>query len=344
MLSALMVVLLVGCGKKEAGDVVEDLSSKLDKMTGYQATGQMQLFTSEQPLDYSLEIWHQKENYYRIALTNQQKDVTQIVLRNDEGVFVLTPHLNKSFRFQSDWPNEKGQVYLYQTLVESIMDDENRQFTEDEENETYVFQVAANYNNSDLASQRIWFNKDDYTPKKVEISNANGDVLVLIEFDEFVFDPGFDAEDFDMKKNMETSALSSLPVMVDAHEKSQENESATNGETEDHFGVILPQYTPAGIVQNQIEDVEWNGTQAVAVKYSGDYHYSILETFPQEQTVAAPWGEVIDLGFTQAVLYGETQKTLHWLADGVEFRLSSGDLPKEEMIRVAQSMEGQIGK
>ena len=32
-----------------------------------------------------------------------QKDQSQIILRNEEGVFVLTPALNKSFRFQSDW-------------------------------------------------------------------------------------------------------------------------------------------------------------------------------------------------------------------------------------------------
>lgn len=49
-----------------------------------------------------------------------KKDVTQIVLRNDEGVFVLTPSQNKSFRFQSNWPDNQGQVYLYETLIRSI--------------------------------------------------------------------------------------------------------------------------------------------------------------------------------------------------------------------------------
>lgn len=340
LLAALILVLLVACGKKDEGDIVHELGSKLDKMSGYQATGQMQLFTSDQPLDYSIEIWHQKDNYYRIALTNQQKDVTQIVLRNDEGVFVLTPHLNKSFRFQSDWPNDKGQVYLYQTLVESVLDDEARMFVDDEENNAYVFEVAANYNNSELATQKIWVNKDDYTPKRVEISNANGDVLVLIEFTEFIFDPDFQTEDFDMKKNMETAVMPSLPVMIDEHVN--ENEEAE--EPRDHFGVIQPSYTPEGVEHQEVLDVDWNGEKAVSIKYSGEYNYSILETFPEERTVSAPWGEVVDLGFTQAVLYGETQQTLHWISDGVEFRLSSGDLPKEEMVNVAQSMQGQSGK
>jgi hypothetical protein len=37
-------------------------------------------------------------------------------------------------------------------------------------------------------------------------------------------------------------------------------------------------------------------------------------------------------------------KTLSWMDQGVEFRLSTADLPQEEMIKVAQSLENQIGK
>ena len=35
-------------------------------------------------------------------------------------VRVLTPTLNKSFKFQSDWPYNNSQVYLLQTLLSDI--------------------------------------------------------------------------------------------------------------------------------------------------------------------------------------------------------------------------------
>ena len=44
-------------------------------------------------------------------------------MRNEEGVFVLTPALNKSFRFQSDWPQNSSQAYLYESLVRDILQD-----------------------------------------------------------------------------------------------------------------------------------------------------------------------------------------------------------------------------
>ena len=100
--------LLAACGKKDAAAVVKDLNEVVGdgKLPG---AGVMTLHTGETPQQYKVEVWHQKPSYYRIALTNAKKDVTQIVLRNDEGVFVLTPSQNKSFRFQSDWPDNQGQ-------------------------------------------------------------------------------------------------------------------------------------------------------------------------------------------------------------------------------------------
>ncbi len=193
-------ILIAGCGTKNAETVVKDLDKVLGGMESYQGKGTMTLHTGAQPLEYQVEVWYKKPQYYRIALTNAKKDITQIVLRNDDGVFVLTPKLNKSFRFQSDWPQNQGQVYLYQTLVQSILLDNSRQFAADEN--AFVFDVMANYQNGSLARQKIWLNKDDYAPQKVEVSDSSANVMVDVKFDSFKFDAQFDAKAFDMAYNM----------------------------------------------------------------------------------------------------------------------------------------------
>src|SRR5690606_26064441 len=117
--------------------------------------------------EYEVEVWYKKPHYYRVSLKNTKKDVTQILLRNDEGVYVLTPHLEKSFRFQSDWPENGGQVYLYQSLLNSIIDDTSRKMIPSEK--TYQFEVLADYSqNQAMNKQRIWLDKD-YHPEKVEV-------------------------------------------------------------------------------------------------------------------------------------------------------------------------------
>ncbi len=70
----------------------------------------------------------------------QKKDQSQIILRNEEGVFVLTPALNKSFRFQSDWPQNSSQAYLYESLVRDILQDK-KNLTFEKTDKYYIFKT-----------------------------------------------------------------------------------------------------------------------------------------------------------------------------------------------------------
>ena len=161
-----IIMIVAACGKKDVGDVVKDLDETVGKLNSYQSSGKMVLLTGNEPQEYAVEVWYLNPHYYRISLTNQKKDITQIVLKNDDGVFVLTPSLNKSFRFQSNWPTEQGQIYLYQTLVQSIIKDEQRSFVDDSDQGAFVFEVAADYQNSSFARQKIWLEKNNYAPVK----------------------------------------------------------------------------------------------------------------------------------------------------------------------------------
>ncbi|EGL16442.1 hypothetical protein HMPREF9413_1684 [Paenibacillus sp. HGF7] len=156
-----------------------------------------------------MEVWYQQPHYYRISLTNEKKDITQVVLRNDDGVFVLTPHLHKSFRFQSDWPENQGQVYLFQSLAQSILLDTERQFTK--EGNSFVFDVAANYANSgQMARQKIWLDQKSLAPQKVEVSDSSSNVLVKLDFTQFEFGKKLEKDSFDMQRNMTSWDLKSL--------------------------------------------------------------------------------------------------------------------------------------
>lgn len=197
----LFVAVLSGCGGKNSDSVVKDLSKVSDNLESYRGSGEMILHTGQTPLTYQVEVWYQKPNYYRIALTSADRDITQIVLKNDQGVYVLTPQLKKSYRFQSDWPDNQGQVYLYQTLLRSISIDNSRQFTTDKD--AYVFDVmASNYNNGSFARQKIWLDKNNYAPKQVQVTDTNAQLMVEVKFTKFDFNTKFEKSAFDMQQNM----------------------------------------------------------------------------------------------------------------------------------------------
>ncbi len=348
-----VALIMTGCGKKDAASVVKDLNNVADKLESkqgaYQGSGTMTLYTGEQPQEYKVEVWYKNPSYYRISLANVQKDITQIVLRNDEGVFVLTPSLNKSFRFQSDWPDNQGQVYLYQTLVRGIVSDNNRQFVVDGDN--YVFEVAANYQSSALVRQKIWLDKKSYAPKQVQVSDSEAKVVVDVKFDNFKFDPEFTKDSFDMQKNMTAGAASENtvaevdengnPVVVpEGEEQSTPQVTAELGD----FGIIEPGYIPTGVEFKDSNKIESSKDHAVLIRYDGIYQYTIMESRPLDRAVSLAPGSVIDLGFTVGLLSGDEQQTLTWMNEGVEYRITSANLPVSEMMQIAASMEEQSGK
>lgn len=431
-------LVVAGCGKKDAGSVVKELDGVISKLQSYHAKGQMTFRTGQDPQEYDVEVSFQAPSFYRIALTNAKKDITQIVLRNDDGVFVLTPHLNKSFRFQSDWPENQGQFYLYQSYIQSILMDNERQFTSDEK--AYVFDVVANYQNGSLARQKVWLDKRNYAPQHVEVSDANSNVMVIVKFDQFEFGTKFEKDQFDMQRNMTGWNLKTLPTMTQGDSKAAEKSGATdskagagatggnegagaqgttqetggkgtaagqgagadakggatgtskdntagaaageskgtsvsgNGEgaktssaggdkgaasnggqaeatgakkdtsKQQSFGIIEPRYMPSGVKKQDVTELKLGEEQAVMLRYSGKYNYTLVESRPQVQTVSILPGDILDLGFTLGVVTGDAKKTLTWTYDGIEFRLSTGDLPETEMIKVAQAVQGEIGK
>lgn len=240
-------LVLSACGTKDAESVVKDLDKFINSMEGYRGTGTMTLHNGQQPQVYQVEVSYQKPEAYRIKLTNAEKNITQIVLRNDEGVFVLTPNQNKIFRFQSNWPQKQGQVYLYQTLVQSILLDGSRQFTTTED--AYVFDVMANYTSTSLARQKIWLSQDDYKPLQVEVSDSNATVLVDLKFNTFEFNPSFEESFFDTDSNMKSTS----------NQSTEQQPTSTEEQSE---GSVAPGDDGVGM-ENEPVDNEENGENSV---------------------------------------------------------------------------------
>jgi outer membrane lipoprotein-sorting protein len=318
--------------------VVKDIEKLVGNLESYHAEGVMVLNTGQEPQEYGVVVSFQKPEYYRIALTNEANDVTQIVLRNDEGVFVLTPHLNKSFRFKSDWPNNQGQAYLYQTIAEAIVHDNERQFAAEED--AYVFDVMANYHNASLVRQKIWLSKEDYKPQRVVVTDADANEMVTVTFNHFEFNKTFETNWFDMQRNMTSVSIPSLPVLAG------EGEAAHQQQAVESVGIIYPAYVPEGVEEGAPIEMKLGERDAVMIRYTGNYSYTLVQAKAAESRMASSaYGQVMDLGETVGVLIGEGDyQTLLWTSDGVDYQLTSANLPSREMVEIAKSTFGQTGK
>jgi outer membrane lipoprotein-sorting protein len=332
--TGLMVIfVLAACGTKSQDDVVKELNSKIDNLSGYKANAKMTLKMGTDSQVYNVEIWHKDPAYYRVNLKNTQKEQNQMILRNDEGVFVLTPALNKSFRFQSDWPLNSSQAYLYESLIKDIIEDKSAKFSSTKE--YYVFETKTRYqNNKMLPFQEIKLNKSDLSPAVVKVMDPDRTALVTVEFSKVKFNASFDKNDFDMKKNM-TRAQLNLPAMGKLKDNS--------------FTVKYPTFQIAGTKLIEEKNVKMEDGKRVVLTYDGKKPFTLVQEKMAAKTAAATpditstfvSGQPVDLGFTIGAM---TDHSITWSQDGVDYMLASKKLSKDELIEVAESVQGDMVK
>ncbi|MGN1401915.1 MAG: outer membrane lipoprotein carrier protein LolA [Bacillus sp. (in: firmicutes)] len=321
--SVMIVFSLAACGQKSQEDVVQSLSKKVEQMKSYKAKATMTMKMGSDPQVYDVEIWYKNPDFYRVLLKNDKKEQSQMILRNKEGVYVLTPALNKSFHFQSDWPNKSSQAYLYDSIVKDILEDKESTFKATEDH--YVFETKTRYQNSRmLPYQEVTFKKKDLKPVSVKILDPDKNVLVTVDFSEVVFDHSFDKDAFDMKKNM-TGAQLEVPVMADLDEK--------------EVSIKYPaEFENVSLVEEK--EVKTENGKSIVMTYEGDMNFTliaeqaeVLETSISPQSMM---GEPVDLGFTIGAM---TDKSITWTYEGVDYTLASSELDSEQLLEIAQSVQ-----
>ena len=99
----LCTVLLVGCGKTTKESVIKDLAKNVDNTKGYYLEGEMEIINNEDVYKYNVEVSYKKEDQFRVSLTNKSNNHEQIILKNSDGVYVMThksTQLLKSNKFE----------------------------------------------------------------------------------------------------------------------------------------------------------------------------------------------------------------------------------------------------
>jgi outer membrane lipoprotein-sorting protein len=325
----ILMFILVGCGAKSQEDVLKDLNSKVESMNGYKLDATMTLTMGTEAQEYKIEVWHNKPENYRVHMKNAEREQSQMILRNKDGVYVLTPALNKSFKFQSDWPKNSSQPYLFESLVQDILEDDEVKFKETDDH--YVFETKTRYQyNKMLPIQEITFNKKDLSPVRLQVMDQDRNVKLTVEFSKVEFDAKFDEGSFDLNRNM-TSAQMEVPVA------SNKEEEATDVD----FTVKVPTEEIPGTNLVDEEEVATKNGKRVVLTYDGEKSFTLMQEYiaVAETASMAPTpvnGDPVDLGFTIGVL---TDHSLTWTDGNVEFMIASNDLTREEMVMLAKSVQ-----
>lgn len=304
--------LLLGCSRNNSNTVISEYK-KLLNTDKYELTGQMDIISNEDLYHYDVVVDYLEGDYYKATLVNKDNGHEQIILKNDDGVYVITPDLNKSFKFQSEWPYNGSQAYILESLLKDLESDPNVVF--DSKDEEYYLSSSVNYpNNSSLISQKITFSKE-YLPKKVEVFNKEGIVSITVNISNIDFKPNFDKEIFDIKNTVSDNCCSVSKIT----------------------DIVYPMYLPEGTLFKNEETIKTDNSERVILTFTGEKSFTLIEEAskaPEEFEVTASSGELV---FYENVLGNLTGTSLNWTMDGKDYYIISDNLNNEELLKVASS-------
>ena len=325
----LCLIFLTGCGKISEGDVLKSYTSAVEKAKSYYLNGKMELVNNEDVYTYDISVSYEADDNYKIELVNTVNNHEQVILRNSEGVYVVTPSLNKSFKFQSDWPYNNSQVYLLSSLLDDINNDEERVF-ETKDNE-YVFTTRVNYPNSPkLEKQKIYFNANNL-PTRVEVLDKDGNVEIKMVFNKIDLKADFNDTYFDLSSILDTE------VKEENNEEQQNTETETK-ETATIDDIIYPMYLPTNTYLANQEKVKVDNGERLILTFAGDSSFVLVEetvSITNSPEIIPTYGEVELIGASLAVI---NDNSANWFSNGIEYYVVSDTMDSSEILEVAKSI------
>ncbi len=300
---------------KKVDNLVSDLTS-------YYLEGDMEIVNGEDVKSYHItSSWMSDESgeYFKVSMLDKSLNQEQIILKNSEGVFVVTPSLNQVFKFQGEWPMNSPKPYLFQTILD-VMQGECEVNSQDG---NYVVSAPATYpSSSNLVRQDIVLSSD-LKPISLIAYNADEQAELSMNFTQVTFNEPFAEGTFDTpKKSMETP---------------------TSAYVED---VALPLY-PMSVFDSKLvsSTVSAQGDSSSHVlEFSGEKEFTLVQT-PVETSSELIYQEIDGVlveGLGLIGYYDGNRLTV--ISSQVETSVYSQDLSVDEMLQVVDSMEMPIIK
>ena len=315
------IFLLTGCGKYNARDIVKDINKKMNKIASYHMEGDMEIYNGDDVYKYDVKSSYENENY-RVSLTNKSNNHEQIILKNSDGVYVLTPSLNKSFKFQSNWPNNSSQVYILKSIQNDINNDKNMKF--EETNDGYILNAKLHKtNNRNFAYEKIYLNKN-LDINKIEVFDDIGNKQVKIVYNNLDTKASFNNKYFSTKENMKLTDNTNM-----------QDKSKTTSLLEDS---IYPMYLPSGTYFSDEQSVSKDDGDRIILTFAGESPFILVE----ESVIATSDMEVIPVYGDPTILVDTigalSEKSVNFISNGIEYYIASDSMTMQEIIQVAESI------
>lgn len=277
---------------------------------------------------------------------------------------VITPELNKSFKFQSEWPDNSSQAYLLHSILKDLTNDKKVELVDNDKKN--IVKSKVNYpNNDELVYQKVYFDNDGDI-EKVEVYDKNDIVKIKVIFESVDLRANLSKNDFDIEeyideeeqeetkpkenskeqttpnaeeqKQTENDTTNQGTATEPKKEESNTNQNNTQTSSFNLDSVIYPLYIPGETYLTNSETIKTEDGNRVILTFTGEKNFVIIEevaTTEPTMKIVPVYGEPLMLSSSIGALTGNS---LTWDSNNISYYLASTDLSTKEMLTIANSL------
>ena len=283
VLISIVILLLIGLGVWKiffSQDTIKDkIENITQNLTSYDIEGNMELINGEEKRNFNVKVSYLKqdnEDLFKVTLYDTSINQEQILLRNKEGVYVLSPSLNKAHKFKSGWPLNSAKPYIYQSLLTAF----DKEYEIQKMDDGFIVTSNVEFKNSPLyKKQEIKFS-NDLIPVWVNLYNSKDEVVARINFTKVNVGVTFDEKHFDVNESINLSK-----------ENTSDNVNASFDE--------LPYMLTGSDLNIELKDsvvVNLENENLHMLVYEGDNNFTVIEKVSEiekEVSVTEVEGEIV---------------------------------------------------
>ena len=304
----LCMTLLSSCNKQQNDTGVTKVTNYLSSLSSYSLSSTMTINRPDKKISMNVCVDYLSPSYYKVIFGANQE---QIIIKNDEGVFVLTPSLNKEFKFDSQWPLNGSHAYLLEAINKDLKADS--EIIESSENGIITLECKIQHKTNKKATKMKYICGNDFKPIKTVFMNDSNEEIIIVDFDSFQPNTNLGKDHFNEKKYL--------------------NKEILNKDEETSF-TIEAGYVLEGssLISSSYDD------ETAVLCYSGDVNYTIV------MNKAIVYSEIVvienydDFEVLECGLCLFKENSMRYYLKGYEISIYSLDLEYEDYLNIAESI------
>ncbi|MDE7213813.1 MAG: hypothetical protein K2N42_04470 [Anaeroplasmataceae bacterium] len=305
----LSLLVLVGCKNKNNIDEVTRVTNYLSGLSSYSLTSKMTIQRPDKNVSVNVAVDYLSPSYYKVSFKG---DNEQLIIKNDTGVYVITPSLNKEFRFDSNWPLNSSHAYLLEAINKDIKAD--AEATGSQDGTDIVIECKIMHKTNQKLNKMKYTCDANFKPKKTVFLNDKNEECIVVDFDTFTPNSNLGKDNFNEKKYLGVQ-----------EEKPNEEETSLT-------------LTAGYVVEGSQLASSSKKDDTTILCYSGESAYTIIVSLVEvtDEVVAIDTYDSVE--FLECGLGFINENTMKFYNGNYEITIFSNQLTVDDYINVANSI------